>query len=80
MQGVVVSDQRGRELRREVAQELERLGIDAVFGVTHGSHQFAMFYVGGQRRKYFFPLTPGNDRATKQAVTGIRRLVRGVHP
>jgi hypothetical protein len=80
MQGVVVSDQRGRELRREVAQELERLGIEAVFGMTNGQHQVAVFYIGGQRRKYFFPLTPGDGRATKKAVSGVRRLVRGVHP
>jgi hypothetical protein len=73
-----MSQQQGRALKREISAELERLGIEAEFGVTNGSHQFVQFHIDGRRRRYFFPLTPGNHWAGKQAIAGVRRLVRGV--
>jgi hypothetical protein len=69
---------RGNALRREVEAELERLGIRGEFGITGGSHQYAEFHVNGRRRRYFFPQTPGSTWAGKEAVYGIRRMVRGV--
>jgi hypothetical protein len=63
-------------LRKEVAAELERLGIVAVFGLTNGQHQFAEFYIGSRRRRYFFSLTPSDVFATKKAIAGVRRLAR----
>jgi hypothetical protein len=68
--------QRGNHLRKEVAAELERLGIVAVFGMTGGQHQYAEFYIGTLRRRYFFALTPSDRFVTKKTIAGVRRLAR----
>jgi hypothetical protein len=69
--------QRGNHLRKEIAAELERMGIKGEFGMTRGNHQYCLVLIGARQRKFFFPLTPGSTFAVKQAVGGVRRLVRG---
>jgi hypothetical protein len=68
--------QRGNHLRKEVAGELERLGIAAEFGLTNGNHQYVAFFINGRRRRYYFPLTPSKTFARQVAISGIKRLVR----
>jgi hypothetical protein len=67
---------RGREMRRDIADELHRLGIEAEFGITNGNHQVVEFSIGGRRRRYVFPFTPSDWRAGRKAICGIRRMVR----
>jgi hypothetical protein len=72
---------RGREMRRDIADELDRLGIRRPeFGFTNGSHQFVEFDTGGRRHRYVFPFTPSDWRAGRKALSGLRRLVREASP
>jgi hypothetical protein len=72
------SSARGRELRRDIATELDRLGIvKPKFGITGGSHQYVQFDHGGRSHRYTFSLTPSVRCAGRKTISGLRRLIRG---
>jgi hypothetical protein len=67
-----------RQFRKALTDELERLGVSYDLEQSGKAHPRLVFEVAGRRRTYYFPGSPSDNRALKNALADLRRICGAV--